>query len=454
MFRSRAAGDCHSSEVPPTGSLLTTLPHLSHPTEWLRHSGGELPERDTSTDLLLLFSTRAVRLFGYGFLSVTLVLYLIGLGFGESSVGLLLSLALLGDVILSLWFTTSADRLGRRRMLLVGALLIVFAGTVLASTALPRLIGVAVLVGVLSPSGYEVGPFLSIEQAALTQIVADRHRTRLFAWYNLVGALATALGALLSGALVQALLETGIAPQESYRTTLVIYGWFGLLLGVLFLCLSPAVEAPAARVAGARPWLGIHRSTGIVARLSGLFALDAFAGAFVLQSLVAYWFVVRFSAQPAALGGIFFGANILAGLSGLLAARLAARFGLIRTMVFTHLPSNVLLMAVPLMPTLASATTVLLLRFALSQMDVPTRQSYTMAVVDPDERSAAAGVTTTARSVGAMLSPTLSGRLLAVPALIGVPFFLAGGLKIVYDLLLYRSFRRVRPPEETSAETL
>ena len=428
---------------------MKTLPHLAHPTAGLQSSGGGLPERGTRTDLLLLFSTRAVRLFGYGFLSVTLVLYLIGLGFGESSVGLLLSLALLGDVILSLWITTSADRLGRRRMLLVGALLIVFAGTVLASTSLPWLIGAAALVGVLSPSGYEVGPFLSIEQAALARIAADRHRTRLFAWYNLVGALATALGALLSGALVQALVEAGIAPQESYRTTLFVYSGLGLLLAGLFLCLSPAVEAAAAPVAAARPWLGIHRSRGIVARLSGLFALDAFAGAFVLQSLVAYWFVVRFSARPVALGAIFFGANILAGFSGLLAARLAERFGLIKTMVFTHLPSNVLLMAVPLMPTLSAATAVLLLRFALSQMDVPTRQSYTMAVVDSDERSAAAVVTTTARSLGAMLSPTLSGGLLAVPALIGVPFFLAGGLKIVYDLLLYRSFRRIQPPEET-----
>src|SRR3990170_1576962 len=268
MLRSLAAGDCHSLEVPPTGSPITTLPHLSHPTEGLRQLGSGLPERDTRTDLLLLFSTRAVRLFGYGFLSVILVLYLIGLGFGETSVGLLLSLALLGDVILSIWITTSADRLGRRRMLLVGALLIVFAGTVLASTALPWLIGVAALVGVLSPSGYEVGPFLSIEQAALTQIVADRHRTRLFAWYNLVGALATALGALLSGALVQALLETGIAPQESYRTTLVIYTALGLLLAVLFLRLSPAVEAPAAPSAPARPWPGIYRSRGVVARLS------------------------------------------------------------------------------------------------------------------------------------------------------------------------------------------
>src|SRR3990170_3726777 len=357
MLRSLAAGDCHSLEVPPTGSPITTLPHLSHPTEGLRQLGSGLPERGTRTDLALLFSTRALRLFGYGFLSVTLVLYLIALGFAESSVGLLLSLALLGDVILSLWITTSADRLGRRRMLVVSALLIVFAGAVLASTSALWLIGVAALVGVLSPSGYDVGPFLSIEQAALAQIVVDRDRTRLFAWYNLVGALATALGALLSGVLVQSLLRGGLAPLSSYRATTVLYAGFGLMLVFLFLLLSPAVDPRAKASPSARLALGIHRSSrSIVARLSGLFALDAFAGAFVLQSLVAYWFVIRFAVQPVALGSIFFGANVLAGLSGLVAARLAARFGLINTMVFTHLPSNILLMAVPLMPTLTAAT--------------------------------------------------------------------------------------------------
>jgi hypothetical protein len=248
--------------------------------------------------------------------------------------------------------------------------------------------------------------------------------------------------------MVQALLRSELAPLSSYRATTISYAGFGLLLAGLFLLLSPAVEPVAKASPTTRLALGIHHgSRGVVARLSGLFALDAFGGALVLQSLVAYWFVVRFAVQPAALGSIFFGTNVLAGLSGLVAARLAARFGLINTMVFTHLPSNVLLMMVPLMPTLAAATAVLLMRFALSQMDVPTRQSYTMAVVRPDERSAAAGITTTARSIGGLLSPSISGQLLAMPALIGVPFYLAGGLKIVYDLLLYRSFRGVRPPE-------
>lgn len=185
--------------------------------------------------------------------------------------------------------------------------------------------------------------------------------------------------------------------------------------------------------------------------LSALFALDAFAGGFVVQSLLAYWFYLRFGVEPGLLGSIFFGANVLAGISALLAARLAARFGLINTMVFTHIPSNILLCLVPLMPNLSLAIIVMLLRFSISQMDVPTRQSYTVAVVAPDERAAAAGVTNIARSLGAALSPLLSALLLANPLLSNAPLFLAGGLKIVYDLLLYRRFRALKPPEENPA---
>jgi predicted MFS family arabinose efflux permease len=188
--------------------------------------------------------------------------------------------------------------------------------------------------------------------------------------------------------------------------------------------------------------LGLHDSKAVVFRLSALFALDAFAGGFVIQSMVAYWFHIKFGVDAGVLGSIFFGANILAGVSALLAIRIASRIGLINTMVFTHIPSNILLCLVPLMPSLGLAIAVLLLRFSISQMDVPTRQSYTMAVVAPDERSAASGVTGIARSIGAAISPALSGVFLASPSLLGVPFFLAGGLKIVYDLLLYRSFSK------------
>jgi MFS family permease len=195
--------------------------------------------------------------------------------------------------------------------------------------------------------------------------------------------------------------------------------------------------------------LGLHRSRNVVFKLSALFAMDAFAGALLVQSMLAYWFHVRFGVESGVLGSIFFGANILAGISALLAIRMADRIGLINTMVFTHIPSNVLLILVPLMPSLPLAIGILLLRFSISQMDVPTRQSYTMAVVAPDERSAASGVTAIARSVGASVSPALTGLLFSVPVLFNAPFFLSGGLKIIYDLLLYREFRAVKPPEET-----
>jgi MFS family permease len=186
----------------------------------------------------------------------------------------------------------------------------------------------------------------------------------------------------------------------------------------------------------------------VILNLSGLFAIDAFAGAFVVQSFAVYWFHLRFGAEPQTLGVIFFWANVLAGFSALLASKIAARFGLVRTMVFTHLPSNMLLILVPLMPNLALATALLLLRFSISQMDVPTRQSYTMAVVRPNERSAAAGITTVARTTGAAIAPFIAGWMFARPALINVPFFMAGTLKIIYDLLLYRGFKGVQPPEE------
>ena len=269
----------------------------------------------------------------------------------------------------------------------------------------------------------------------------------------MVGSFATALGSLAGGALAQAAEGFGLTPLASYRMIVIGYAAMGLILGLLFTYLSLGVEisqpgAPSGSTPPTRSRFGLHRSRGVVFKLSALFSVDAFAGGFVLQSIVAYWFHVRFNVQPALLGGIFFGANILAGISALSAAWVASKIGLVRTMVFTHIPSNILLILVPLMPNLPLAITMLLLRFSISQMDVPTRQSYTMAVVDPDERSAAAGITGIARTTGASLSPVFTGPLLAHAALLSVPFFLSGGLKIVYDLLLYRNFRAIRPPEE------
>ncbi len=402
-------------------------------------------------DAWLLFLTRFTRLFAYGLISVVLVFYLVGIGLTESQTGLLLTLTLLGDTAISLYLTTRADRVGRRRMLIIGALLMAAAGLVFALTRNFFWLVVAGTIGVISPSGNEVGPFLSIEQAALSHVVSDKARTEVFAWYTLTGSLATAMGALFGGVLSQALQKSSTMPVAGYRAVVVLYAGLGLVLAFLFTRVSRGAEASpseASTSGGPRRWLGIHTSRHVVAKLSGLFTVDAFAGGFVVQSFAAYWFYLRFGVNPATLGAIFFWANILSGISALLAARLAARFGLIRTMVLTHLPSNILLLLVPLMPNLKLAVLALLLRFSISQMDVPTRQSYTMAVVSPEERSAAAGITGVARTTGAAISPLFVGFLFARPALINVPFFIAGTLKIVYDLLLYKEFISMKPPEE------
>jgi MFS family permease len=410
--------------------------------------------RNLTADAWLLFATRFTRLFAYGSLSVVLVFYLVGLGLSEPETGTLLTLTLVGDTAVSLYLTTRADRFGRRRMLIIGALLMVGAGIVFAATRNFWLLVAAGTIGVISPSGNEVGPFLSIEQAALSQVVAAKTRTEVFAWYTLTGSVATAMGALAGGLAARRLQDTTASPLASYRLVVVLYAVLGIVLAFVFSRLSGAAEAGAAgpkqgfklSFAGLS---GLDRSRDVVVKLAGLFALDAFGGGFVIQSFAAYWFYLRFGADPQTLGAIFFWANIFAGLSALVASRLASRFGLIRTMVATHLPSNVLLILVPLMPTLPLATAVLLLRFSISQMDVPTRQSYMMAVVTPAERSAAAGIAGVARTIGAAVSPLFVGLMFARPSLINLPFFLAGTLKIVYDILLYRAFIAVRPPEES-----
>jgi MFS family permease len=401
----------------------------------------------------LLFITRFIRLFAYGSLSVVLVFYLVGIGLTQPQIGGLLTVTLVGDTLVSLYLTTRADRLGRRRMLVVGALLMAAAGLVFASTRNFWLLVVAGTVGVISPSGNEVGPFLSIEQAALSSVVTDRSRTDVFAWYTLTGSLATALGALAAGAIARVWQQATTPPVSSYRIVVILYAALGLLMAALFARLSRAAEATTPREQKARRATfaglsGLDRSREVVVKLSVLFALDAFGGGFVIQSFAAYWFYLRFGVDPGTLGAIFFWANILAGISALLASRLAARFGLIKTMVATHLPSNILLILVPLMPTQSLAVFALLLRFSISQMDVPTRQSYLMAVVSPAERSAAAGITGVARTTGAAISPLVVGFLFARPSLINLPFLIAGTLKITYDLLLYRAFVAVRPPEE------
>lgn len=403
-------------------------------------------------DAVLLFLRRFLRLFAYGALSVVLVFYLMSLGLTESQVGQLLTLTLAGDIAISLLLTTRADQTGRRRTLIVGAIFMAGAGIAFASTHNLLFLLIAGTIGVISPSGHEVGPFLSIEQAALSHVVPAGGRTEVFAWYTLAGSVATALGALCGGAATGIVQKASFSATDSYRFVVLLYAALGAVLAFLLVSLSASTEVRGSIAqqssATARKFLGVGHSRSTVFKLSSLFALDSFAGGFVVQSFAAYWFYLRFGAQPVKLGVIFFWASVLAGISALLASRLASRIGLVKTMVVTHLPSNVLLILVPLMPNLTLAVVMLLIRFSISQMDVPTRQSYTMAVVRPEERSAAGGITGVARTAGAAMSPIFAGFLFSRPLLVDVPFFIAGTLKIAYDLILYREFVSLRPPEE------
>jgi MFS family permease len=396
-----------------------------------------------SRDGWLLFASCAVRSFAYGFLSVILGLYLDTIGLGMAAIGWIFTAALAGSAGMTLIVTSVADRFGRKTLLILGAALMALAGGIFALSDNPIWLTIAAIFGTISPSGKDIGPFLSLEQAILPQTTTDQQRTAVFSAYNLVGSFAGAVGALAVG--LPELLS--FSALSGYRLLIWSYVAAALLLVLLFVQLSLGIEAKKNPDSFIRK-LGLKKSRAMVAKLAGLFALDAFAGGFIVQSIVAYWFYLRYQTDLGALGGIFFGTNLLAALSFLAAPACARRFGLLNTMVFTHLPSNFLLLLVPLMANVESAIAVLLIRHLLSQMDVPTRQSYTMAVVDAEERAASAGVLSVARNTGAAIAPLFTGAILAAPSL-GLPFLLAGGLKVIYDLWIFALFRKVKPPEET-----
>jgi MFS family permease len=395
-----------------------------------------------SRDGWLLLATCGVRSFAYGSLSVFLGLYLDAVGVSTTAIGWIFTAALSGGAVMTVIITAVADRFGRRALLVVGAILMALAGWVFAVTDDPILLTIAAIFGTISPSGKEVGPFLSIEQAILPETTTNKQRTAIFSVYNLIGSFTGAVGAL--AVTIPSLLS--LSTINGYRFLLWGYVVAAMVLVVLFALLSRQVETKKHASLQSRQF-GVHKSRQIVAKLAGLFAVDAFAGGFIVQSIVAYWFYLRFKTDLNSLGGIFFGTNLLSALSFLAAPAIARRFGLLNTMVFTHLPSNFLLLLMPLMPTLELAVIMLLVRNSLSQLDVPTRQSYTMAVVDPDERAASAGILSVARNAGAAVAPLFTGAILAVPTL-GLPFLLAGGLKIIYDLWIFAVFRDVKPPEE------
>ena len=387
---------------------------------------------------------RALRTFAYGYLAVVLGAYLDLLGLDPFEIGLVLTAAIAGSAVMTVVWSVLADRVGRRRTVVIMAVLMALGGAVFALTDQALVLVIGAFTGTISVTSSEVGVFQTVEQAVLPQTAPDERRTWLFSIYNTVANFAQAIGSLAAGA-VAAFAALGFEGADAYRPLFALYAAIGLANVAIFASLSDRVEL--AKVEGERRYLGIHRSRGIVARLAALFALDSFAGGFVVHSVVAYWFFLRWGLGPEQLAVLFFSVNVLSGISLLAAGWLAGRIGLLNTMVFTHLPSNVLLALVPLMPTAPLAVAMFLARMSVSQMDVPTRQSYTMAVVAPDERTPTAGVLNLARVTATAASPALAGFAFSVAAL-GLPFFLAGGLKVAYDLLIWRAFRGIRPPEE------
>jgi MFS family permease len=391
-----------------------------------------------------LLVTRVLRTFGYGYLAVVLAIYLDQIGLKDFQIGAVLTAALAGSAAMNVFWSIKADRFGRRKTVATMGLLMFVGGLLFALTDNLWLLLLAAFSGTISATASEVGPFLTVEQAILPQTAPDDRRTWLFSIYDLLGNLAGAAGALFAGT-IGFWASLGLSGANAYKPLFAIYALIGLVNVVLFSQLSEKVEL--AKVEGKRTFVGIHRSRGMVTRLSLLFSMDSFAGGLVVQSLVAYWFHLRWGLSPETLAVVFFWVNVISGLSFLGVAPLANRIGLLNTMVFTHLPSNVLLILVPLAPSVELAVLFFLLRMSVSQMDVPTRKSYTMAVVDPDERTATAGITNTVRTAAAALAPVLSGAAFSVAAL-GLPFFVAGAVKIAYDGLVYATFKDVRPPEE------
>ena len=399
-----------------------------------------------SADGRKLLIARALRTFAYGYLSVIIGLYLDRLGLDPTHIGIVLAAAIGGSAAMTVFWSLLADRYGRRRTVATMAVLMAVGGLVFGLTDSFAVLLVAAFTGTISTTSSEIGVFQTVDQAVLPQTAPDERRTWLFSIYNTVASLAGALGALFAAS-AGLFAGLGLTGADAYRPLFLLYAAIGMANLVLFLRLSDGVEL--ARVHGERRFIGIHRSAGTVAKLSALFGLDAFAGALVVQSIVAYWFYLRWGLSPEQLAVVFFAVNVLSGLSLLAASWLAERIGLLNTMVFTHLPSNILLILVPFAPTAPTAVALFLLRMSISQMDVPTRQSYTMAVVDPDERTAAAGITNVARSAASTVAPLLTGLALSSGAL-GVPFIIAGGLKVAYDGLVFLTFRNVRPAEESA----
>ncbi len=393
-----------------------------------------------SSDGKLIFLEKSVRTIPYGFLSVAFSLYLQYLGFDFVQIGIVLTLTILSSALYTFVISFAADRVGRRKTLVFFALTDFAAGALLFGSTdwwAPVLAGI---VGNMTVGAGEVGPFLSLEQAMLPRTCGSDRRTLAFSVYNFVGYGASAVGAGLAGL-------ASVPSPEQLRPFFLGYLASGLIGAFLYSRLTKQVESEAA--AAKRAVLST-KARPIVYRLSALFGIDSFGGGFIGGNILSLYFADRFGLNLASLGLVFFATQIVTALSFFLAERIARRIGLLRTMVFSHVPSNVFLIGVAFAPTAVTAVALLLCRQSLSQMDVPTRQSYVMAIVDEADRTPAAGFTSTTRTVTSSISPSLAGYALQ-NLWLGTPLVAAGSLKLVYDTLVYLSFRKVHPPEERPA---
>jgi MFS family permease len=409
-----------------------------------------LPLSWLDRDGKLIFLSRTVRAFGYGFLSISLGIYLSRVGFNDVQIGFLLMAAVANSIFFNLLAGVYADRWGRRRTLGVFAVMMALSGLAFFLTASYPILIVAAFLGTINVTGTESSSFLSVEQAMVPQTVPIEKRNTAFGLYNAFSGLALAAGALVGGIPHLLSASYGFNETEVIRSLFLVYSLVGLAMAAIYSRMTNRVEVGEPLTP--RPSTSLSpESKRVIARLSALFGVDAFAGGFVVQSIFALWFSVKFGIDLTSISFIFAATALLQAFSFLVASRLADRFGLINTMVFTHLPSSVFLVLIPLAPTLPLAVATLLARSALSQMDVPTRQSYLVAVVKPEERTTATGLTTLARNVTQSISPSITGYLLQVASL-SAPFYLAGGLKIIYDFGLYTSFRQLKPADELTRD--
>ena len=388
-----------------------------------------------------VLAAKGVRAFGDGFVSLLLPLYLLELGLDALDVGILATATLLGSGLLTLAVGARAHRFGERSLLLAATALMAATGLAFASVTSYWPLLVVAFVGTLNPSSGDVSVFLPLEHAVLSRSVPDRQRTSAFAAYSLVGSLVAAVGALAADLPTMLGRVSGISRIGALQCMFVLYAGLAVVAALIYRNL------PATHSRAARPQAALHRSRRRVYALAALFSVDAFGGGLVVQSLMALWFLDRFNLSVGATAMIFFWSGLLSAASFIVAVKIAKRIGLVNTMVFTHIPSSVCLILMPFMPSLGAVIALQMVRSALSQMDVPTRSSYVMAIVAPDERPAAASVTAVPRSLASALSPALGGWMLALSPF-GWPLVAAGALKIAYDLMLLAMFRKVRPPEE------